>query len=152
MMHLFPKDHDDETVSRNWLYYMPRTEHGSSLSAGMYALTACRIGLPNDAYALFIKNARIDMSGESKQYAGGIYIGGTHPAAAGGAWMTAVFGFAGFGLTDGEPQIKPTLPNGWERLSFRIVYKGLCRQISISREGVNIKDIGTKGNGGQDNG
>lgn len=138
LMQLFPGDYTDEAVSRNWQYYMPRTEHGSSLSSCMYALTACRIGLPDEAYPLFMKTARIDMEGEGKQFAGGIYIGGTHPAAAGGAWMTAVFGFAGFALSGGKPAVNPRLPSGWKSISFRLLLDGRCRQIRAARDNVEI--------------
>ncbi|MBE5797906.1 MAG: glycoside hydrolase family 65 protein, partial [Clostridiales bacterium] len=77
MMALFPGDFDRATVEANWDYYEPRTEHGSSLSACMYALTACRIGKPEKAWELFLRTASIDMKGGGKEWAGEIYIGGT---------------------------------------------------------------------------
>lgn len=141
MMQLFPGEYSDEDVLRNWRYYMPRTEHGSSLSACMYALAACRVGLADEAYPLFIKSARMDMDGGGKQFAGGIYIGGTHPAAAGGAWMTAVFGFAGFKLEDGNPVLKPALPERWTRLSFNMRLKGRLMKVSVTQGGAEIKAI-----------
>ena len=61
----------------------------------MYALVASDIGESEYSYPLFLKSALIDILGEGKAYAGGIYIGGTHPAASGGAYLTAVYGFAG---------------------------------------------------------
>lgn len=77
----------------NYEFYLPYTEHGSSLSHCAYALTACRIGNGEGAYRAFLDSAEIDLRGGGKQWAGEIYIGGTHPAASGGAWMTAVRGF-----------------------------------------------------------
>ena len=67
----------------------PRTEHGSSLSACSYSLIAAQIGKVDWAYRYFLKTATIDLTGEGKQYVGTLYIGGTHPAANGGAWMAA---------------------------------------------------------------
>ena len=86
---LFPK----EIQKANYDFYLPYTEHGSSLSHCAYALTACRIGNQDGAYKAFLDSAEIDLRGGGKQWAGEIYIGGTHPAASGGAWMTAVYGF-----------------------------------------------------------
>lgn len=85
---LFPLD-----VQRvNYEFYLPYTEHGSSLSHCAYALTACRIGKKEDAYKAFLNSAEIDLNGGGKQWAGEVYIGGTHPAASGGAWIVATRG------------------------------------------------------------
>lgn len=141
IMQLFPDDFSGETIRRSWLYYMPRTEHGSSLSSCMYALTACRIGLPDEAYPLFMKTASIDMEGGGKKFAGGIYIGGTHPAATGGAWMTTVYGFAGFALSGGKPAVNPRLPAGWESISFRLQLDGRCQEVCVTRDTVEIRSV-----------
>ncbi|MBP5652100.1 MAG: glycoside hydrolase family 65 protein, partial [Lachnospiraceae bacterium] len=57
MMALFPEDFTENEVEANWEFYEPRTEHGSSLSACMYALTACRIGRPEQAWKHFVNTA-----------------------------------------------------------------------------------------------
>jgi len=92
---LFRDEYEQEVLQKNWDYYEPRTEHGSSLSACMYALLACYCDNPDEAYPFFLKSAMADLKGGGKEWAGLLYIGGTHPAAAGGAYMTAVYGFAG---------------------------------------------------------
>ena len=46
---MFPDDVSDEIKLKNWQYYEPRTEHGSSLSACMYALLACKCGMKEKA-------------------------------------------------------------------------------------------------------
>jgi len=53
---MFPEDFSLEIIRANWNYYEPRTEHGSSLSACMYALTSCRMGDAETAYPLFLKS------------------------------------------------------------------------------------------------
>lgn len=50
MLNLFSREYDTSVLRANWEYYEPRTEHGSSLSAGMYAMLACKIGEPQRAY------------------------------------------------------------------------------------------------------
>jgi len=140
MLYLFKDRYDQHIIRKNWAYYEPRTEHGSSLSASMYALTSCMIGNPSYAYPLFMKSASIDLTGESKHYAGGVYIGGTHPAASGGAYMTAVYGFAGLNFTD-HITLNPKLPPSFESLSFQIKYRKKQYKIDISQQDATIQEV-----------
>ena len=135
LMALLPEQFDLESVAANWDYYEPRTEHGSSLSACMYALTACRIGKPERAWELFLKTASIDLEGGGKQWAGEIYIGGTHPAANGGAWMIAALGFAGLRVQNGKLELHPRLPRQIRRLRFPISLGGKQLLLTVTREG-----------------
>lgn len=80
-------------IAANYRFYLGYTEHGSSLSASAYALAACMTGRAEDAWKWFLQTAEIDLNGGGKQWAGDVYIGGTHPAASGGAWMVAAQGF-----------------------------------------------------------
>ncbi len=81
-----------QQLRANYDFYLPYTEHGSSLSASMYALAACSLGRISDAWKWFLATAEIDLVGGGKQWAGEVYIGGTHPAANGGAWLVATQG------------------------------------------------------------
>ena len=141
MMALFPGDFSDGEVERNWRYYEPRTEHGSSLSACMYALTACRIGQLDEAWDLFMRTASIDVVGGGKQWAGEIYIGGTHPASNGGAWMIAALGFAGLRMTNGEPELHPHLPKQISRLTFPITAKGKRLMVEVTHDRAELRAV-----------
>ncbi|GHV35900.1 putative glycosyl hydrolase YcjT [Clostridia bacterium] len=134
MLEMFHGDYDAEILRKNWEFYNPRTEHGSSLSACMYALLACRFGEPDLAYPLFMKSAAAEIRGGGKQWAGLVYIGGTHPAAAGGAWKTLVYGFAGLELENGVPRVSPRLPAGWKRVKFNVVVRGVVYGVEAARE------------------
>ncbi len=131
MLYLFKEKYTAETIAQNYDYYEPRTEHGSSLSACMYALTACLTGRPEEAYPLFMKSARADLQGGGKEWAGLIYIGGTHPAAAGGAYMTLLNGF--LGLDPAAGKLTPTLrlPSHWKRVKLQIHHRGQWHVIDI---------------------
>ncbi|MDR1737064.1 MAG: glycoside hydrolase family 65 protein [Oscillospiraceae bacterium] len=137
---LFPALFSDETVERNWRYYEPRTEHGSSLSACMYALTACRFGRPDLAWEHFIKTASIDLAGGGKHWAGEIYIGGTHPAANGGAWMIAALGFAGLEIRGGELTLRPCLPKQIQSLRFPVTLRGKRIRVTVTHDGFSVED------------
>jgi len=138
MMNLFRDRFDYRVKSENWEYYEKRTEHGSSLSQCVYALVAAELGKTELAYKYFMETATIDLSGKAKQYSGGLYIGGTHTAANGGAWMAAVMGFAGVRASGDVLRLCPNLPDNWEMLSFRLNWRGQIYDIDISREAVRI--------------
>ena len=140
LLALFGQDCTDEEVARNWAYYEPRTEHGSSLSACMYALTACRIGREDLAWKHFLNTASIDLLGGGKQWAGEIYIGGTHPAANGGAWMIAVLGFAGLSVRDGAIVLRPHLPKEITKLRFPITLRGKRFTVTVTHETQSIQE------------
>ena len=138
LMALLPERFTDREVAENWAYYEPRTEHGSSLSACMYALTACRVGRLEEAWALFLKTAKIDVTGGGKQWAGEIYIGGTHPASNGGAWMIAALGFAGLRMRGGRLTLDPHLPRQITRLSFPVTVNGEIYRVEATHQGGTI--------------
>jgi nigerose phosphorylase len=139
MLHLFKGLYSQEVKKANWEYYEPRTEHGSSLSSCIYALVASDIGNADWAYPYFMRTATIDLTGESKQYVGTLYIGGTHPAANGGAWMAAILGFAGIHLEQGEVAVKPALPGNWNSVRFPIQIRGQRFSIEVTGHAASIQ-------------
>lgn len=143
ILNLFKNRYSCEVKKANWEYYEPRTEHGSSLSSCVYAMMASEIGNSEWGYKYFMKTATIDLSGESKQYVGTLYIGGTHPAANGGAWMAAVLGFAGVSFNDQIITIMPQLPEKWESIAFNISLQGQSFSVQAGKTGVKVKASNT---------
>jgi kojibiose phosphorylase/nigerose phosphorylase len=142
MLNLFSEEYSEDVLLKNWEYYEPRTEHGSSLSACMYAMLACKCHMPDKAYPFFMKSALSDLSGKGKEWAGLVYIGGTHPASSGGAYMTAIEGFAGLHQEEGRLIATAGLPSGWERMSFKLVYKGDLYHVDITKDIAEIRILG----------
>lgn len=138
MLSMFSNDYTQDIMKKNFDYYEPRTEHGSSLSACMYSLLACMTGNPDAAYPLFMKSAAEDLRPGGKQWLGLIYIGGTHPAAAGGAWIVAVKGFAGISEQNGRLVCRPCLPEKWKGMSFKLMYANKIYSITITADDVSI--------------
>jgi nigerose phosphorylase len=138
MLNLF-KDRYPEPVKRaNWDYYEPRTEHGSSLSACVYSMLGAHLGKTDYAYKYFMKTATIDLTGDYKQCVGDLFIGGTHLASNGGAWLVAVLGFAGMQLVGGEPVFNAVLPDKWERLQFKVQVMGKTFEVDIDKTGAAV--------------
>lgn len=86
-----------------------------------------------------MKSASIDIVGSSKQWAGEIYIGGTHPASNGGAWMIAVQGFAGLRILDGKLELHPNLPEQITRLRFSVTVGNTRYRITVTHDGHTIE-------------
>jgi nigerose phosphorylase len=138
MLNLFKDRYPTEIKKANWEYYEPRTEHGSSLSACAYAMVAADIGKLDWAYNYFLKTAKIDLEAKYKVFVGTIFMGGSHPAANGGAWMTAVLGFGGVKAGEKYVAINPRLYKTWKKLQFNLAYKGDHFNIKITRQDVTI--------------
>jgi len=141
LLNQFSEEYSNEVKKANWEYYEPRTEHGSSLSTCMYSILAARLGKTEYAYKYFMKTATIDLEGKYKQYVGTLYIGGTHPAANGGTWLAALFGFAGLELNNNIPLVQPKLPKKWKRMKFNIQVKGKRFTIEITKNRVKVKTV-----------
>ncbi len=141
LLSMFHEEYTMEIMQKNWAYYEPRTEHGSSLSACMYSLLSCYIGNPDDAYPLFMKSAQADLLPAGKEWIGLIYIGGTHPAAQGGAWIVAAKGFAGISVENGKLSANPKLPKGWTELRFKLMYQGKLHQVIARQDHAEIVEI-----------
>ncbi len=134
MLCMLPEGHAHDEMYANLKYYEPRTEHGSSLSACMYASLSCMVGEPDYAYPLFMKSATADLVPGVKEWIGPQYIGGTHPAASGGAWKVAIYGFAGVTVKDGKILCDPHLPQGWQGMHFTMTLCGKSYAVDINGE------------------
>ncbi len=141
MMSIFKDEFSKEQMKKNWEYYEPRTEHGSSLSACMYSLVACQTGNPDAAYPFFMKSAKADLLPGGKEWAGLVYIGGTHPASEGGAWIVAVNGFAGISIKNGELVCEPNLPSGWSGMKFKLRFMDKMYSVEISNNIGKVEQI-----------
>jgi len=133
MLCMFKDEYSNKILKANFDYYEKRTQHGSSLSACMYSLLGCYLGNAESAYPLFMTSALADLKEERSQWSGKVFIGGTHPASAGGAWMCAILGFAGLGIKDGKITLNPCLPESFEEMNFKIVYNGKKHNIKVTR-------------------
>lgn len=119
----------------NFLYYEPRCGHGSSLSPGIHALVAARLGEIDLADRYFRQTAEIDLANNMGNAAGGVHIG-----ALGTLWQAAIFGYGGL-----YPQgasgllLDPRIPAHWEWLDYRIRWRGRSVAVSIDQGGDRVE-------------
>jgi kojibiose phosphorylase len=121
LLYLLGDEYDRATLEANWDYYAPRTDHtyGSSLGPAIHTILACQLGMAEEAYQHFMRAALVDLEDVRGNTCDGI-----HGASAGGVWQALVFGFGGICLTEGGPLACPRLPPGWQRLRFRLCWRG----------------------------
>lgn len=122
LLSLYPSKFRKEILKANFDFYYPYTEHGSSLSNSMYGLLASYIGYEDIAYELFRKSAGIDLGKTNKLYAGGIFIGGTHPASNGGSYLCLIRGFLNMQYGADGPTFRAQLPKQIRRLSLHYAW------------------------------
>ena len=143
-MYLFEDHFNLEEIKRNFEFYEPMTVHESSLSPCIHAVLACRIGRYDKAYELFMRTARLDLDDYNNDTEDGLHI-----TSMAGTWLAIIQGFGGMNMNNGTLSFYPELPDKWESMSFRIVYrqailKITCRKShdtaieNLSRIGVDI--------------
>ncbi|MFP4331097.1 MAG: glycoside hydrolase family 65 protein [Spirochaetaceae bacterium] len=135
---LHPDAYETETMRRNWEYYEARTQHGSSLSHSVYAITASWVGHLREAYDYFIRSSTVDLFNTGKAVSGGTFIGGIHTAACGAAWQIITLGFARMRVDEEGIALDPRLPEQWSRLSFSLTFRGSRVRVEITPEEVTL--------------
>ena len=128
LLALLPHDFTPETHIANFEYYEPRCGHGSSLSRGMHALVAARLGRLEMAMRHFRETAATDITDQALGSAGGIHI-----ASMGALWQAAVFGFAGLTLLDDGLEFDPHIPEVWNSIAFRVQWRGRRLRVRLDQ-------------------
>jgi trehalose/maltose hydrolase-like predicted phosphorylase len=131
LLALLPDAFPGAMAEANFRYYEPRTAHGSSLSAGMHALVAARLGDAEMALRFLHQAAVADLELDPNS-AGGIRIAGL-----GGVWQAAVLGFAGLDLGGEAINLNPRLPPQWRSMSFTVRWR--CRRVQVRIAGATVR-------------
>lgn len=142
LMLLLGEEFDEETKRINYEYYEKRTMHKSSLGPSMYAIMGLKVGDHKNAYQSFMRSANVDLvdnQGNTKE--------GLHAASAGGTWQVAVFGFGGMEIDkEGALNINSWLPEKWDKLSYKVFWKGNLIEVIVTKQEVTVKKLKGKGN------
>jgi HAD superfamily hydrolase (TIGR01509 family) len=133
LLHLFPETFPRQVVAANYRYYEPITDHASSLSPGIHAAVAARLGLRDDAERYWRESLWLDLSNTMGNSALGV-----HPACMGATWQALVFGFLGVRFTDAGPVPDPDagarLPAKWRAVSVTLAWRGRLHPVEVARE------------------
>ncbi|MEA1672424.1 glycoside hydrolase family 65 protein [Nitrospirillum sp. BR 11163] len=123
---LLPHRFEPEAVRRSFAFYESVTVHDSTLSAGVFALLAARLGQLDKALAYFNDTALVDLDDLHRNTGHGL-----HMAAMAGSWMALAQGFAGLHALGGTLRFTPTLPPGWTGYRFRLDFQGNRIEVAV---------------------
>lgn len=112
-------------------YYDPLTTGDSSLSQCIQAIAAADSGHYRIAEDYLADAAAVDMADTA-----GNLRDGAHVASAGGVWMGAVYGFAGYRWRARVPEFSPVLASRCRRLRFPLLLRGSLLDVDIETERV----------------
>ena len=128
-MALCPEKFSKDEVEAAWNYYEPKTLHDSTLSFGIHALVAARLGYEEKAVHYLAKSLFLDLKNVMKNTAGE----GIHTASLGATWQAMVLGFGGLSIRNGVLNVENRLPPGIEEMRYRVCHKGIPHQITIRK-------------------
>jgi trehalose/maltose hydrolase-like predicted phosphorylase/hydroxymethylpyrimidine pyrophosphatase-like HAD family hydrolase len=131
--HLVPDEVAPGSLEPNLEHYEPRTAHGSSLSPAIHASLFARTGRLTAAVEALKLACRIDVEDLT-----GTTAGGVHLATMGGVWQALVFGFVGARATARGLDFDPHLPDAWDALELRLMFRGRPVRVRIEQEELEI--------------
>jgi alpha,alpha-trehalose phosphorylase len=123
-----------EQIRQDYEYYEPRTTHDSSLSACIYSIAACQIGLTGKAYEHFTGSLREDLDNGKKNTKDGLHI-----ANMAGTGMCVINGFAGIRQHDTTLIINPQKPRDWSGYSFMIRFRKRLIRLEVREEEAELR-------------
>ena len=133
LCYVLPDEIPADTALANLRYYEPITSHGSSLSPGIHAALAARLGQTRLAAEAFRMAADIDLSDNMGNAARGL-----HMATMGGLWQAAVMGFGGVRRHNETLVIDPHLPEEWTSLDFSVRFRGSRFHVAVRRGEIDL--------------
>ena len=129
---LFPQ----EVKVASLAYYEPFCVHESSLSLCAYSMLAADCGEKDAAAAFFVRARDIDLGDNMKSSDEGI-----HAASLGGVWQCCVLGFCGVRLCGEYLRIVPNLPDHWNSVTTKIMWRGSKLEITATHEGTVVRNL-----------
>ena len=127
-MYFFEDQFEEDTLRRNFDFYEPFTVHESSLSPCVHSILAAKLGKKDQAYAFYLRTARLDLDDYNAEVEEGLHI-----TSMAGTWMSIVEGFAGMRIKENVLSFNPTLPKAWEKIAFKINFRNSIYTISIGQ-------------------
>ncbi|WP_401000474.1 glycoside hydrolase family 65 protein [Agromyces sp. GXQ0307] len=115
-------------------YYDPLTTGDSTLSAVVQSIIASEVGYHELALRYFRSALFVDLADLHHNAADGVHVAST-----GGVWAGLVSGFGGFRDHNGRFTFDPRLPDGWERLSFKLTIRGTRVRVDLTEDAIRFR-------------
>ncbi|MBM7502922.1 glycoside hydrolase family 65 protein [Agromyces aurantiacus] len=115
-------------------YYDPLTTGDSTLSAVVQSIIASEVGYHELALRYFRSALFVDLADLHHNAADGVHVAST-----GGVWAGLVSGFGGFRDHNGRFTFDPRLPDGWNRLTFRLTIRGSRVRVDLTPDAIRFE-------------
>jgi alpha,alpha-trehalose phosphorylase len=130
-MYLAGDQFSAEEKRANFEYYDPITTGDSTLSAVVQSIVAAEVGYSELALRYFYAGLFVDLDDRH-----GNTTDGAHIASTGGVWAALSSGFGGMRDYDAQLTFDPRLPEEWDSLSWRMLWKGSRIQITVTQDAI----------------
>ena len=134
---MFAQDFSREIKRVNYEYYEPICMHESSLSPSIHSIIASEIGKHGEAAEFFGFATRLDLD----DYNNNTYQG-LHTTSISAAWTNIVFGFGGMRVLEPVLAFSPSIPEKWQKLSFKVMYRSAIISVEIEKTKATFKTDG----------
>lgn len=124
----------DDYLRKNLEYYLQRTSHGSTLSRVVHAQLAEMVNDKALSWELYSGA----LSSDYNDIQGGTTGEGIHAGVMAGTVMIALNTYGGIDLKKEQLHINPNLPEAWEKLKGKLIFKGIHFQYKISADKVCV--------------
>jgi alpha,alpha-trehalose phosphorylase len=133
---------DPEAKARNFAYYEERTCRDSSLSPCTQSIMAAEtghLGLALDYLGIAALMDLRDLEHNTRD--------GVHMASLAGTWLALVAGLGGMRDHDGVLSFDPALPDGLDRMAFRLRWRGCRLHVEVTHSEViyTVRDSDSAG-------
>ncbi len=139
LFNLFPHEFSEDTKRKTLAYYEPRTLHYSSLSPGVYALAAARLGEKELAQKHWHLSLIMDLEDVKHESAKAL-----HTPTSGEVYSILTAGFAGLSPNGDALELDPHLPKGWKSISFKFIWKGRILDFTMTTNQITVKSAGKR--------
>mgnify|MGYP000135470874 CR=1 FL=1 len=125
---------DKNIIKNNYLYYLKRTSHGSTLSKVVHCLIALYLRRNKEAQSFFKEVLESDIY----DLQGGTTPEGIHTGVMAGSFDIIIRGFAGINIVGNLIMIKPRLLPVWRRLKFKLLIKKQWVYFDLTKKEISI--------------
>ncbi len=133
LTYVLPENFRENDIAKNYLYYVKRTLHKSSLSPSIHSIIASEVKDRTRSYLYFLFSLYADLKNTHSNTGDGI-----HAASLGGTWQAVVMGFAGFRNMHNLPSFEPRLPEHWKNIKFCLNWRQSILRVSVRNKKIKI--------------
>ncbi len=125
---------DKDMMKKNYIYYLERTSHGSTLSKVVHCLIALSLRRNKEALGFF----REVLESDIYDIQGGTTPEGIHTGVMAGSVDIVTRGFAGVIIAEDSIIVKPRMPPHWKCLCFSLSIRGKRIKFRITHKDITV--------------